>query len=74
MFGLLNKIVGDSNEKAVKKLQPLVDEINSLEEDFRKPLHSNLNQVLQGAVKTKKDGRSSRPKPTTGAHPARSGR
>jgi preprotein translocase subunit SecA len=35
MFGLLNKIVGDSNEKAVKSLQPIVDEINSLEDEMK---------------------------------------
>ena len=35
MFGLLNKLVGDSNEKAVKALQPIVDEINSLEEEMK---------------------------------------
>jgi preprotein translocase subunit SecA len=34
MFGLLNKIVGDSNEKAIKKLQPIVDAINALEDDM----------------------------------------
>lgn len=35
MFGLLNKIVGDSNEKAVKALRPVVDEINSLEDEMK---------------------------------------
>ncbi|MDA1297891.1 MAG: preprotein translocase subunit SecA [Chloroflexi bacterium] len=35
MFGILNKIVGDSNEKAVKGLQPIVDEINSLEDEMK---------------------------------------
>jgi preprotein translocase subunit SecA len=37
MFGsLLNKIVGDSNEKAVKKLRDVVEEINELEDEMRK--------------------------------------
>ncbi len=35
MFGLLNKIVGDSNEKAVKALRPAVEEINSLEDEMK---------------------------------------
>ncbi len=34
MFGLLNKIVGDSNEKAVKAIRPVVEEINSLEPEM----------------------------------------
>ena len=36
MFKLFNKLVGDSNEKALKDIQPLVDEISSLEPEFEK--------------------------------------
>ncbi len=32
----LNKIFGDPNQKYIKKLQPIVDKINSLEDDFSK--------------------------------------
>jgi preprotein translocase subunit SecA len=35
MFGLLNKLVGDSNEKTIKSLQPVVVEINSLEDEMK---------------------------------------
>jgi len=34
MFKFFNKLVGDSNEKALKLIQPIVDEINSLESHF----------------------------------------
>ena len=36
MFKLFNKIVGDSNEKALKDIQPLVGEINDLEPEYEK--------------------------------------
>ena len=35
MSSLLNKIFGDPNEKELKKIQPIVDEINKLEEKFQ---------------------------------------
>ena len=34
MLGLLNKIIGDSNEQAIKKIRPIVDEVNALEPEF----------------------------------------
>ncbi|UCG83759.1 MAG: preprotein translocase subunit SecA [Dehalococcoidia bacterium] len=36
MFKRLTSIIGDSNEKELKRLTPLVDEINSLEPDIKK--------------------------------------
>ena len=33
-MSIIAKIFGDANEKYIKKLQPLVDEINSLEKEF----------------------------------------
>ncbi|MFH1485792.1 MAG: preprotein translocase subunit SecA, partial [Chloroflexota bacterium] len=36
MFKWLTNIVGDSNEKALKRLQPTADEINALEPDFER--------------------------------------
>ncbi|MFH1154242.1 MAG: preprotein translocase subunit SecA [Pseudomonadota bacterium] len=36
VFNLLTKIFGSSNERAVKRIQPLVDSINSLEPDIKK--------------------------------------
>jgi len=35
-MSILNKIFGDANEKYIKKLQPIVDEINELEAEFEK--------------------------------------
>ncbi|MCK5510174.1 preprotein translocase subunit SecA [Candidatus Parcubacteria bacterium] len=35
-MNFLDKIFGDPNEKVIKKLEPIVDEINSLEEGFKK--------------------------------------
>jgi preprotein translocase subunit SecA len=34
-MSILNKIFGDPNEKALKKIQPIVDEINKLESKFQ---------------------------------------
>ena len=34
-MSILNKIFGDPNEKELKKIQPIVDEINKLEEKFQ---------------------------------------
>ncbi|MBC8076238.1 MAG: preprotein translocase subunit SecA, partial [Chloroflexales bacterium] len=35
MLKWIKKLVGDSNDKAVRQLQPLVDEINGLENEFK---------------------------------------
>ncbi|MFV9506096.1 MAG: preprotein translocase subunit SecA [Oscillochloridaceae bacterium umkhey_bin13] len=35
MLNWLKKLVGDTNEKAVRQIQPLVDEINALEDEFK---------------------------------------
>jgi preprotein translocase subunit SecA len=35
MLKWFKKLVGDGNEKAVRQIDPLVDEINALEEDFK---------------------------------------
>ena len=54
MFGLLNKIVGDSNEKAVKSLRPTVEEINSLEEEMQSLSDDEL-RALTPEFKTRLD-------------------
>ena len=46
MFKLFNKIVGDSNEKALSQIQPLVDEISELEPDFE----SMSDEALKGVT------------------------
>ena len=35
-MGLLDKIFGSKNQKVLKKIQPLVNSINSLEEEYSK--------------------------------------
>ncbi|MGE5653306.1 MAG: preprotein translocase subunit SecA, partial [Bacillota bacterium] len=35
MLGILKKLMGDPNEREVKKLQPIVEKINSLEPQFK---------------------------------------
>jgi preprotein translocase subunit SecA len=39
---LFNKIFGDSNDKYIKSLQPLVDKINSLENEYEKLSDADL--------------------------------
>ena len=55
MFGLLSKIVGDSNEKAIKKLQPIVDEINALEDQMKRLSDDDL-RCLTAAFKERVNG------------------
>ena len=45
MFKLFNKIVGDSNEKALKDIQPLVGEINDLEPEYEKLSDEALKDI-----------------------------
>ena len=35
VFSLLTKIFGSSNDRAIKKLLPIVEKINALESDFQ---------------------------------------
>src|SRR5919204_4999168 len=35
MLNLFKKIVGDSNDRAIKQIMPLVEEINELEPEFK---------------------------------------
>ena len=36
MVSMLGKLLGDANEKAVKKLLPMVEKVNEFEDDFQK--------------------------------------
>ena len=45
MFGLFSKIIGNPNERTVKKLQPVVDEINALEDEYVAMSDAELLQV-----------------------------
>jgi len=43
-MSILSKILGDSNERYIKSVQPLVDQINSLEPEFQKLSEDELKQ------------------------------
>ena len=43
----LTKVVGDPNEKELKRLQPLVEEINGLEERFTRMDNDEFNGMTQ---------------------------
>ena len=45
MLNLFNKLVGDSNEKALKAIYPLVDAINELEPQFEKLSDGDLKAL-----------------------------
>ena len=45
MFKLINKIVGDSNEKALNQIRVIVDESNALEPEFEKLTDEQLEGV-----------------------------
>jgi len=45
--GLLNKIVGDANEKEVKRLQPVVEQVNALESEFEALADEKLRDKTQ---------------------------
>ena len=42
MFGFVQKLFGDSNEKELKKIQPYVDKVNKLESEFQSLSDSSL--------------------------------
>ena len=46
-MSIITKIFGDANEKYLKKIQPLVDEINSLEKEFEKFSDEKLKEKTQ---------------------------
>jgi len=54
----LNKIFGDPNAKELKKLQPLVEEINRLEPQFKKFKDAEFSVFTEKLKKRVKDGES----------------
>ena len=47
MVSVLQKVLGDPNEKALKKLTPFVKDINDLEEDFQKMTDEELQGMTE---------------------------
>jgi preprotein translocase subunit SecA len=58
MRTILTKILGDYNEKAIKKLLPLVEEINELEEDIQAMEEAELREYAEELRKRHEDGES----------------
>ena len=56
MLGILNKLIGDSNDRALKQLQPLVGEINALEDEFRQMSLEQLRGLTVELKKRYQDG------------------
>ena len=44
MVSVLHKLIGDTNEKALKKIRPIVDEINDLEADVQELTDTQLRE------------------------------
>jgi len=53
---LLEKIFGSKNQKIIKKIQPLVDKINALEESFSQLNDLDLKLKRSLFIKRYKDG------------------
>jgi preprotein translocase subunit SecA len=58
MFNLVRKIIGDSNEKALSQLRPIVEEINALEPEFEKLSDEELKGVTADYRSRHKAGES----------------
>ena len=56
MFKIFNKFVGDSNAKALKAIQPLVDEISELEPEYEKLSDDELKEVTGDLRSRYRDG------------------
>ena len=52
MLNFINKLVGDSNEKALKEIQPIVDDINDLEANFEQ-LSDDRLQAVTGDLRSR---------------------
>lgn len=57
-MSILKKIFGDSNEKYLKTIQPIVDEINNLEKDFEKIPTEKLKEKTKELKKKLKSGKT----------------
>ena len=57
-MGLLDKIFGSKNQKVLKKIQPLVNSINSLEEEYSKLTNEDLKKKRENFIDRHKNGES----------------
>ena len=58
MFKIFHKLVGDSNEKALNEIRPIVDEINELEPEFEAFSDEQLKGVTADLRSRYQDGES----------------
>ncbi|MEC8856583.1 MAG: preprotein translocase subunit SecA, partial [Chloroflexota bacterium] len=58
MVSVLQKVLGDPNEKALKKLAPLVNDINELEVEFKKMTDGELHGMTEEFRSRLADGES----------------
>ncbi|MEC9272814.1 MAG: preprotein translocase subunit SecA, partial [Chloroflexota bacterium] len=58
MVSVLQKVLGDPNEKALKKLAPLVNDINELEVEFQKMTDGELHGMTEEFRSRLADGES----------------
>ena len=57
-MGLLDKIFGSKNQKVLKKIQPLVNSINSLEEELSKLTNEDLKKYRENFIDRHRNGES----------------
>ncbi|URQ67886.1 preprotein translocase subunit SecA [SAR86 cluster bacterium] len=57
-MGLLDKIFGSKNQKVLKKIQPLVNSINSLEEELSKLTNEALKKKRENFIDRHRNGES----------------
>ncbi len=56
MVGFLKNIIGDSNERELKRLQPIVTEVNQLEPEFEKLSNEQLRDLTSEFKKRLQEG------------------
>ena len=57
-MGLLDKIFGSKNQKVLKKIQPLVNSINSLEDEYSLLSDTDLKDKRQEFINRHNEGES----------------
>ncbi|SVE45647.1 uncharacterized protein METZ01_LOCUS498501, partial [marine metagenome] len=56
MFNIISKLIGDSNEKTIRKLNPILESINILEEQYKSLSNDELKELTQFFKNRMKDG------------------
>ncbi|MCL0031008.1 preprotein translocase subunit SecA [Dehalococcoidia bacterium] len=56
MFNIISKLIGDSNEKTLRKLNPILESINILEDQYKSLSNDELKELTQFFKNRLKDG------------------